>query len=263
MKKPSALSLIFSVLGACIVLFLLAPLLKMLLSSPVGELREALIDAEVRRAIALSLTCALWATLIGTLLGVPLGYLLARRSFPGKQFIEALVDVPVVIPHPVAGIALLLVFGRHYFAGQFFGRFGLTFVGDVPGIVVAMLFVSTSFLINAARDGFRHVDPRLENVARTLGYGPLRTFFSVSVPLSWRNLLSGAIMMWARAISEFGAILIITYNPKVASVLIYDRFATYGLKYALPPALALVLLSLFLFAVLRGISLQRGQGRAA
>jgi len=263
MKKPSLLNLVFSLFGACIVLFLLAPLLKMLLSSPAGELHDALIDGEVRRAIALSLTCAFWATLMGTVFGVPLGYLLARRSFPGKHFIEALVDVPVVIPHPVAGIALLLVFGRHYLGGQFFSRFGLTFVGDVPGIVIAMLFVSSSFLINAARDGFRTVDPRLEYVARTLGYGPLGAFFSVAVPLSWRNLLSGAIMMWARAISEFGAILILTYNPKVASVLIYDRFTTYGLKYALPPALALVLLSLSVFALLRGISLQRGQGRTA
>ncbi len=160
MKKPSPLNLIFSLLGACIVLFLLAPLLKILLSSPAGELHEALTDSEVRRAIALSLTCAFWATLVGTVFGAPLGYLLARRSFPGKHFIEALVDVPVVIPHPVAGIALLLVFGRHYFGGQLFSRFGLAFVGDVPGIVVAMLFVSSSFLVNAARDGFRHVDRR-------------------------------------------------------------------------------------------------------
>jgi molybdate/tungstate transport system permease protein len=263
MKKNSALNLIFSFLGACIVLFLLAPLLKMLLSSPATGLREALGDSEVRRAIALSLTCAFWATLIGAVLGVPLAYLLARRSFPGKHFIEALVDVPIVIPHPVAGIALLLVFGRHYFGGEFFSRLGLAFVGDVPGIVIAMLFVSCSFLINAARDGFRHVDPRLENVARTLGYGPLRAFFFVTVPLSWRNLLSGAILMWARAISEFGAIVILTYNPKVASVLIYDRFTTYGLNYALPPALALVLLSLAVFALLRGISLERGPGGAA
>ncbi len=108
-------------------LFLLAPLLKMLLSSPATGLREALGDNEVRRAIALSLTCAFWATLIGAVLGVPLAYLLARRSFPGKHFIEALVDVPIVIPHPVAGIALLLVFGRYYFGGEFFSRLGLAF----------------------------------------------------------------------------------------------------------------------------------------
>ncbi len=261
MKKPRLLTVIFSLLGACLVVFLLAPLVKMVLTAQEGGLSEALADPEVRRSIALTLVCASWATLVGALLGVPLAYLLARRSFPGKHFIEGLVDVPVVIPHPVAGIALLLVFGRQFFGGRFFSSFGLSFVGEVSGIVVAMVFVSSSLLINAARDGFRHVDPRLENVARTLGYGPLRTFFSVSLPLSWRNLLSGAIMMWARAISEFGSIIIITYNPKVASVLIYERFTTYGLKYALPPALILILLSLSVFALLRGISLRAEQVR--
>ncbi len=116
-----------------------------------------------------------------------------------------------------------------------------------------MLFVSTSFLVNAARDGFQQVEPRLENVARTLGYGPLQTFLSVSLPLSWRNVLSGGIMMWARAISEFGAIVIITYNPKVASVLIYERFTTYGLTYALPLAVILIFLTLSVFALLRWV----------
>jgi len=254
MKRPTPLTLIFSLLGACVVVFLLAPLVKMILSAQSGSLAEALADAEVRRSILLTLVCATWATVFGALTGVPLAYLLARKIFPGKHLIEALVDVPIVIPHPVAGIALLLVFGRQFLGGRFFSHFGLSFIGSVPGIVIAMLFVSASFLVNASRDGFRQVDPRLENVARTLGYGPLRTFFSVSLPLSWRNVLSGGIMMWARAISEFGAIVIITYNPKVASVLIYDRFTTYGLTYALPLAVILILLTLVVFAVLRTIS---------
>ncbi|MBI1748784.1 MAG: ABC transporter permease [Acidobacteria bacterium] len=262
MKKPSLLVVIFSLLGAFVVLFLLAPLLKMLTSVRTGGLAEALADSEVRNAIALTLGCALWATLIGALLGVPLAYLLARRAFFGRRFIAALVDLPVVIPHPVAGIALLLVFGRQFYGGRFFSHLGLTFVGDIPGIVAAMIFVSISLLINAARDGFLRVDPRLENVARTLGYSPLRTFFFVSVPLSRRSLLSGAIMMWARAISEFGSIVVITYNPKVASVLIYDRFTTYGLTYALPVALILVLICLLVFALLRGINLWESPAKA-
>jgi molybdate/tungstate transport system permease protein len=258
MKKPTLLSIVFSLLGASFVLFLLAPLVKMIFSARASNFADALADADVRNAIALTLWCALWATVIGAVLGVPLSYLLARRSFFGKRFIEALVDVPIVIPHPVAGIALLLVFGRQFFGGRFFSHFGLTIVGDVPGIVIAMLFVSAPFLINAARDGFLRVDPRLENVARTLGNGPLRAFLAISLPLSWRSLLSGAIMMWARAISEFGSIVIITYNPKVASVLIYDRFTTYGLTYALPAALVLVLICLLVFALLRGINLWAG-----
>jgi len=253
-KKPGVLTLTFSLLGALIVLFILAPLLKMLLSGGEQGLAQALASREVRDSIALTLTCALAATFIGAVLGVPLAYLLARRAFFGKSLVEAVVDVPIVIPHPVAGIALLLVFGRQFTGGRLFSNLGVTIVGDAPGIVVAMLFVSVPFIINAARDGFARIDPRLENVARTLNCGPLRAFFRVSLPLSWRSLLSGAIMMWARAISEFGAIVILTYNPKVASVLIYDRFTGYGLDYALPAALALVLICLLLFALLRGIN---------
>src|SRR5215510_3408814 len=254
MKRPTLLSLTFSVLGAVIVLFLVAPLIKMMLAGSYAGLAEALASSEVRASIALTMICALLATTIGMVLGIPMAYLLARRSFFGKRFIEAVVDVPVVIPHPVVGIALLLVFGRQFFAGRFLNSLGVTVVGDVPGIVLAMLFVSAPFLINAARDGFQRVDPRLESVARTLGYGPLRTFVAVSLPMSWRALLSGAIMMWARAISEFGSIVIVTYNPKVASVLIYDRFTTYGLSYALPVALVLVLICLVGFALLRGMN---------
>ena len=259
LKSPSLLTLTFSVLGATVVLFLIAPIVRMFFAGSYEGLAEALSSAEVRSSIVLTIVCALLATLVGSILGVPFAYLLARRRFFGKRFIEAVVDIPVVIPHPVVGIALLLVFGRQFFGGQFLNKFGLTIVGDIPGIVLCMLFVSVSLLINAARDGFQRVDPRLEGVARTLGCGPFRAFLGVSLPLSWRALLSGAIMMWARAISEFGSIVIVTYNPKVASVLIYDRFTTYGLAYALPVALLLVLICLAGFALLRGVSVKGDQ----
>jgi molybdate/tungstate transport system permease protein len=261
-KRPGLLTLIFSFLGALIVLFLIAPIIRMFFAGSYEGFADALSSPEVQSSIALTMGCALVATLLGMVVGVPLAYLLARRSFFGKRFIEAIVDIPVVIPHPVAGIALLLVFGRQFFAGRALDSVGLTIVGDIPGIVLAMLFVSISLFINAARDGFQRVDPRLEGVASTLGYGPLRAFATVSVPLSWRALLSGAIMMWARAISEFGSIVIITYNPKVASILIYDRFTSYGLAYALPVAVVLVLICLIAFALLRGITVRGEQANA-
>jgi len=254
--------MIFSVLGAAIVLFLVAPMIRMIFAASYDGLAEALASTEVRKAIALTVICGLLSTVAGLVLGIPLAYLLARRSFPGKRVIEAVVDVPVVIPHPVVGIALLLIFGRQFFAGRVLNSLGITIIGDVPGIVLAMLFVSAPFLVNAARDGFQRVDPRLESVARTLGYGPLRTFLKISLPMSWRALLSGAIMMWARAISEFGSIVIVTYNPKVASVLIYDRFTTYGLNYALPVALVLILICLVGFALLRGMNSRADQVKA-
>src|SRR5205807_10278565 len=164
MKRPSLLSVLFSFLCAVTVQFLVAPLFRMMLAGSYDGLTAAFGSSEVRSSIALTMLCALLATAIGVLFGLPLAYLLARRSFFGKRFIEAVVDVPVVIPHPVVGIALLLIFGRQFFGGRFFSKLGLTIVGDIPGIVLAMLFVSVPFLINAARDGFQRVDPRLESV---------------------------------------------------------------------------------------------------
>ena len=262
MKRHGPLNLIFSVLGALTILFLIAPIIRIFVAGSYAGLAEAVSSSEVRSSIFLTMVCALVATFLGAFVGVPFAYLLARRSFFGKRFIEAVIDIPVVIPHPVAGIALLLVFGRQFFAGRALDSVGLTIIGDVPGIVLAMVFVSISLFINAARDGFQRVDPRLEGVASTLGYGPFRAFAAVSLPLSWRALLSGAIMMWARSISEFGSIVIVTYNPKVASILIYDRFTSYGLAYALPVAVLLVLICLIAFALLRGITVKGERANA-
>jgi molybdate/tungstate transport system permease protein len=107
--------------------------------------------------------------------------------------------------------------------------------------------------VSAAREAFDRVDPRLEAVARTLGDPPLGAIRRVTLPLAARGLVSAAIVMWARAISEFGAIVVLTYNPKVASVLSYERFTAFGLNSALPVAAVLVLLALAPIAVLRGV----------
>jgi molybdate/tungstate transport system permease protein len=210
----------------------------------------------VLSAIGLSVLAATWATLAGAVVGIPLGFLLARYRFPGKALVEGLIDLPIVIPHPIAGIALLFVFGRRFFIGHAFSTLGVRFVGAVPGIVAAMLFVSAPFLINAARDGFRAVDPRLENVARTLGRGPWAAFFGVTLPLARGTLVSGAVMMWARALSEFGAVVVMAYYPMTAPVLIYDRFEGFGLRAAQPIAAAVVIIALVLFALLRYLNVR-------
>jgi molybdate/tungstate transport system permease protein len=117
--------------------------------------------------------------------------------------------------------------------------------------------------VSAARETFARVDARYEAVARTLGDDSWRAFRRVTLPLSARGLTAAAVVMWARAVSEFGAIVILTYNPKVASVLSYDRFTGYGLSQALPVAAVLVLLSLVPLAVLRGLDRPRADERIA
>jgi molybdate/tungstate transport system permease protein len=233
------------------VLFIVGPLLRLLLMASPASLAAALGDRELRDAIVLTVLTATAATAIGALLGVPLAYLLARRRFPGLRLVQGLVDLPVVIPHPVAGIALLLFLGRRSPLGGALGSLGLEFVSHVPGIVVAMLFVSVPLLVSGAREAFASVDPKLERVARTLGDSPWQAFRRVTVPLAGRGILAGAILAWARSVSEFGSIVILTYNPKVASIYIFDRFTAYGLSAAVPAAVLLLLVALVVFVAVR------------
>ena len=249
-----SLSVLFAAVGSSLLLFTIVVLFNMvfrqLVLRPEGLL-EAVRDPTVIRSIGLTMYASLMATLIAVSLGTPLAYLLARHRFPGKSLAEALVDVPVVIPHSVAGIALYALFMRHGAVGRAFSRLGIVFEDSLWGVVVAMLFVSAPFYINAAREGFRGVDPRLERVARSLGAGQWTTFYRVTLPLSLRSLISGAVMSWARGISEFGAIIFLAYYPMVAPTLIYYRFTIHGLTGSQPVAVLLILLCLAIFLALR------------
>lgn len=254
-----SLKVIFVFLASLLVFFISWPLLRTVTASPPGVLWQTLMDEQVLRVILFTFYSSLIATGIAFLLGIPLAYLMARTTFPGKRVIEGLIDLPIVIPHSAAGIALLLVLGRKTFLGQGFARLGLQVVSGAPGVVAAMLFVSVPFLIDAAREGFESVDPHLEYVARTLGASSWEAFWRVSFPLAWRGILSGLIMMWARGISEFGAVVILAYHPMVAPVLLYERFQSFGLSYALPVAALVIIISLVVFVILREVSRRGGQ----
>jgi len=241
----------FVVLGLLLVLFIAWPLLRTVTASNPVILWETVLDEQVRASILLTFGASLVATVIAFVTGVPLAYLLARVDFRGKGLIEGTIALPIVVPHSAAGIALLMTFGRRTLLGQAFGLFGIRFVSAVPGIVIAMLFVSLPFLVSAAREGFEAVEPRLEYVARTLGASPWGAFWRVSFPLAWRSILSGVILMWARGLSEFGAVVILAYHPMVTPILLYERFESFGLSYALPVASLIILVCLVAFAALR------------
>jgi len=249
---------LFVVLGSLLVLFIAVPLLRTVTASSPVTLWQTLLDEKVQASIALTFTASLAATVIAFVTGVPLAYLLARADFPGKRLVEGVVDLPIVVPHSAAGIALLMVFGRRALLGQAFGSLGIRFVSAAPGIVIAMLFVSLSFLVSSAREGFESVDPRLERVARTLGASPWTAFRRVAFPLAWRSILSGMILMWARGLSEFGAVVILAYHPMVAPVLLYERFESFGLAYARPVATLIILICLATFVALRAVAKESG-----
>ncbi|MGH7719868.1 MAG: ABC transporter permease, partial [Gemmatimonadaceae bacterium] len=256
----AAASVIAAALGSIFLLFLVAPITELVVTSGASGARKLAADSELRDALSLTALTATSAMLLGILGGTPLAYLLARRRFRGRAVLAALLDLPLLIPHPVAGIALLLVLGRESAVGRAALDFGIRVVGSPVGIVCAMLFVSSPLFISAAREAFARVDVRYEAVARTLGDPAWRVFRRVTLPLSMRGLIAAAVVMWARAVSEFGAIVIITYNPKVASVLSYDRFTSFGLDEALPVAAVLVLLALIPLTLLRALRPERGPG---
>ncbi|MES2177464.1 MAG: ABC transporter permease [Gemmatimonadota bacterium] len=253
-RRAHRIAVVSVAVGAGVMLALLAvPVGVLVMRGGLSGLRQLGGDAELRRALLLTATTATGATLVTVLLGTPLAYLLARDRVPGGSVATALVELPLLIPHPVAGIALLLAFGRASPAGAALQRLGLSIVGSPAGIALAMLFVAAPLYISAARESIARVDRRYEDVARTLGDSPFMAARRVTLPLAGRGLVTAAVVMWARAVSEFGAIVILTYNPKVASVLSYDRFTAFGLDSALPVAAILVLLALVPLVVLRSL----------
>ncbi|MGB2823686.1 MAG: ABC transporter permease [Phycisphaerae bacterium] len=243
--------MLLALLGSCAVLFILAPLVGMVVACSLSDISEAAADAEVRESIRLTLLSALAATAGCTVAGIPLGYVLARRRFCGRAVVLAIIDLPIIIPHSAAGLALLTVIGRRSLIGSAAESWGWALVGAPAGIAVAMAFVSVPFLINAARAGFEAVPERLERVARTLGASPARAFFTVAVPLAWRDILSGMILMWARGISEFGAVIIIAYHPMTTPVMVFQRFSDFGLASSRSVAVVLILICIAIFTVLR------------
>ena len=245
-------------LGSGVLLLILAPLVGMVLATSLGELSQTAAESEVLASIRLTLLAALFATLGSTVVGIPLAYLLARKRFFGRSAVLAIVDLPIIIPHSAAGIALIGIIGRESFFAQLFGG---SLLGTAAGISVAMAFVSMPFLINAAREAFAAVPVRLEQVARSLGASPMQVFFTVSLPLAWRGIVSGMILMWARGISEFGAVVIIAYHPMTTPVMVFQRFNDFGLDAARSVAVLLIAICVTIFVVLRLLSRRRdGEG---
>ncbi|MGQ0715576.1 MAG: ABC transporter permease [Gemmatimonadaceae bacterium] len=250
-------SVVAALAASIFLLFLVAPIAELVGAGGASGLGKLGTDAELRSSLWLTLVTATAAVACGIAGGTPIAYLLARRRFRGRAILSAVLDLPLLIPHPVAGIALLLVLGRNSAVGGAALDAGVRIVGSPIGIGLAMLFVSAPLYVSGAREAFARVDPRFEAVARTLGDPPWRAFRRISLPLSMRGLVAAAVVMWARAVSEFGAIVVLTYNPKVASILSYDRFTSFGLSEALPVAAVLAILALVPLTLLRALRYQR------
>src|SRR5438045_4289563 len=185
-------------LGGLQLAFIVLPIVRLAVTSPPGSLRQAAATAAIRDATLLSLQAAAITAAIATVLGVPLAWLLARRTFRGRGLVQAVVDLPLVVPHTVAGIALLFLLGRTGWVGGPATHLGVSFYGSQWGIVAAMLFVSAPFAVTSARCAFESVDPRLERAAWRLAATPWHAFRRITLPLGLRGVLTGAVLVYAR-----------------------------------------------------------------
>lgn len=236
---PLRFVFVLSALSGFLFFLLVSPVLSLILGSSVSGLILAVTNAEAVSSIALTIyTSALTAT-VAVVLGIPLGYLLGKYQFRGRSLIDSIIEIPLMIPHTVAGIALITIFGSAELVGGFFKGYGIRLTNDVMGIVLTLVFVSATYTVKQVEEAIKSLDPKLELVSRSLGASSTFTFFNVTLPNIWRSVVTGAILTWARASSEVGALFIMAYYPPVASILIWNLYAGYGLHESISNGMVL------------------------
>jgi molybdate transport system permease protein len=201
------------VLAVVAIAFFALPFIGLLWKAPWGDAWSILTSDSARAALRLSLICSSWATAIALVLGVPLAWLLARVSFPGRGLVRALCTLSMVLPPVVAGVALFYALGRRGLVGQYLDQwFGFTLPFTTTGVIVAQAFVATPFLVITVEAAFRQLDTRFEDAARTLGASRWYTFWRVVLPAIRPGLIAGGVLAWARALGEFGATITFAGN---------------------------------------------------
>jgi molybdate transport system permease protein len=209
---PRARQLSLLLASLPLLLLLLLPMLALVLRVTPGSFWEKLHQPDVHSAIALSLGTTLLTTVIALLAGTPLAYLLARRQFRGRSALDTLIELPMVLPPSVAGIALLVAFGRRGLVGHYLDDVGVNIAFTRTAVVLAQLFVAAPYYVKAAAAGFAGVDRDFEQAAAIDGASPLQVFRSITLILAWPAIVGGAVMTWARALGEFGATIIFAGN---------------------------------------------------
>jgi molybdate/tungstate transport system permease protein len=217
----------------------------------VQTLLHALARDDVQDALGLSLLTSSLATVVVALWGVPLAWAMARHDFPGKRWIESLIDLPILVPQSVAAVALMVLFGPGSPLGQGLSSLGVKVSGSLVGLVLAQIFVASPFLVKTAMTAFEGVPLQLEQASRSLGASPASTFARIALPLASRGILVGAALAWARAISEFGVIVLFAPSPVSAPVLVHTEFLRAGAAESRPIATLLLVTCLWFFVVLR------------
>ena len=240
-----------ALLGTVLLAYFLVPFVVFFAQVGSVDVLEGLSDPATRDAIRTSLLTAPVSTAIATAFGVPLAYVLSRASLRGKRLLEAAVLLPLVLPPIVGGVMLLTVVGRYTPIGSAAAAVGVPLTDSYAGVILAQTFVAAPFLVVTARAGFDGVDSRLEEAARTLGYGRLETIRLVSLPLARNAIAAGVVLTFVRALGEFGATMMVAYNPRTMPTRIEVLRISRGLEAIVPIALALLVISIAVVAAVQ------------
>ena len=248
--------LVLSILGTFTVIFFVLPLLALAVRVPWSSLVDVLGNEATTEALVLSIMTSVITTLIAVVFGVPLAWLLARSSMPGRQTIRAICTLSMVLPPVVAGVALLASLGRRGVVGQLLDDWiGLRLPFTMPAVVIAQLFVAMPFLVLTVESGFARSSTAVEEAARTLGASPWYVFSRVTVPATRSAILAGAVLTWARALGEFGATITFAGNfpgtTRTLPIATYLALET-NVDDALLISMLMVILSLVILVALRG-----------
>jgi molybdate transport system permease protein len=246
-------------LGLPLLVFLVIPLAALVLRIPPGQLLANLQMQQVTQAAVISLRTTLTTTAVTIIFGTPVAYGLARRRFPLRRLVDTLIDLPIVLPPAVAGVALLIAFGRRGLIGEPLAAWGIEVAFSQTAVVMAQTFVAAPFYVKAATLGFAGVDAELEQAAAMDGANSWQLFWHVTLPLAWTALLSGSAMTWARALGEFGATILFAGNyagrTQTMPLAIYIGFEL-DLNVALTLAVIQVGISFLVLGLVKGV-LQR------
>jgi molybdate transport system permease protein len=251
--------ILVGILAGSFFLFLGIPLAALILREPPALLWDLIKQPEVLQALQLSIVTTFVSIFLTIIFGLPVAYVLVRTRIPGRRFLQTLVTMPTVLPPVVAGVALLITFGRLGIIGRYLTPLGISIPFTTAAVVMAQMFVSSPFFVNSARAGLEQLDPRYESAAHTLRASEFYTFRRVILPLIRPTLLTGAGLAWARALGELGATITFAGSfPGVTETMPIAVYNAANVDLDSAVALSVVLMAIS-FAVL--ISLQIGQKR--
>ncbi len=255
LNNGSLLAGFFWLIFGFAILFLLLLIAGLLSHSDTKTVINVLKEPEFFFALKFTLWTSLLATAFAAIIALPCGYILSRYKLPGSAFFDTLLDIPIVLPPLVSGIALLIFFGP--ILGEHLAELGINVVFTPLGVIIAQWFVATPFAIKIFKQTFLSIDQRMEKVARTLGCSPTMVFVKVTLPLAKSGIIAGIMMSWTRALGEFGATAmlagIIRMKTETLSIAIFLNMSIGDMKFAISTAIVMLLIAMVLLIVMKTV----------